>query len=179
MAAGRRGGDLRDAGVGRAVAAGGRTECRGEFACDALGHAAHSSEAGPPKRGKRAGAQGWACRSCRPPPERIDERKEHRAECCPHCQGALQRCRNTHAIYRRHSRRHSAGGHRAHHPSRLVPALPEIGGAAGARRPARRPDRQPRASSSRPGCTMGWATRSRRSSRSSTITCNSRSRRAG
>lgn len=45
--------------------------------------------------GRKAGHKG----SRRPPPERIDERKEHRAECCPHCQGALQRCAATRTRY--------------------------------------------------------------------------------
>jgi transposase len=35
----------------------------------------------------------------RPAPERIDERREHRADCCPHCQGPLQRCRETRTRY--------------------------------------------------------------------------------
>jgi transposase len=47
------------------------------------------------KAGRKAGHEG----SRRPPPERIDERKEHRAECCPHCQGALQRCADTRTRY--------------------------------------------------------------------------------
>jgi len=47
------------------------------------------------KPGREAGHEG----SRRPPPERIDERKDHRAECCPHCQGRLARCAETRTRY--------------------------------------------------------------------------------
>jgi hypothetical protein len=50
---------------------------------------------GRKKPGRKAGHEG----SRRPLPDRIDERKEHRAECCPHCQGALQRCNQTRTRY--------------------------------------------------------------------------------
>lgn len=45
--------------------------------------------------GRKAGHAG----ARRPPPPRIDERKEHRAECCPDCQGPLTRCRQTRTRY--------------------------------------------------------------------------------
>jgi transposase len=51
------------------------------------------------KRGKKPGRKAGHPGSRRPPPERIDERKEHRAECCPHCQGTLQRCAATRTRY--------------------------------------------------------------------------------
>jgi transposase len=38
--------------------------------------------------GRKAGHEGTR----RPPPERIDRRKEHRAKCCPDCGGQLKRC---------------------------------------------------------------------------------------
>lgn len=50
-------------------------------------------------RGKKPGRQAGHEGKRRPPPARIDERKEHRAECCPFCQGALQRCRQTRTRY--------------------------------------------------------------------------------
>lgn len=51
------------------------------------------------KRGKKPGRKAGHAGSRRPPPDRIDERKEHRAECCPHCQSALQRCNHTRTRY--------------------------------------------------------------------------------
>jgi transposase len=51
------------------------------------------------KRRKKPGRKAGHAGSRRPPPERIDERKEHRAECCPHCQGHLQRCAETRTRY--------------------------------------------------------------------------------
>lgn len=51
------------------------------------------------KRGKKPGRKAGHEGKRRPPPERIDERKEHRAECCPHCRGALQRCAQTRKRY--------------------------------------------------------------------------------
>lgn len=47
------------------------------------------------KPGRKAGHEG----SRRPPPEQIDERKKHRAECCPHCAGKLHRCSQTRTRY--------------------------------------------------------------------------------
>ena len=47
------------------------------------------------KPGRKAGHPG----SRRSVPERIDERKTHRAACCPHCQGALKRCAATRKRY--------------------------------------------------------------------------------
>jgi transposase len=47
------------------------------------------------KPGRKPGHPG----SRRKPPDRIDEQKVHRAECCPHCLGALQRCNQTRTRY--------------------------------------------------------------------------------
>jgi transposase len=51
------------------------------------------------KRGKQRGRQAGHAGSRRAPPERIDQRKTHRAECCPHCQGRLKRCAGTRTRY--------------------------------------------------------------------------------
>ncbi len=51
------------------------------------------------KRGKTPGRPAGHPGSRRPPPARIDERKTHRAPCCPHCQGALKRCQETRTRY--------------------------------------------------------------------------------
>jgi len=51
------------------------------------------------KRRKKPGRKAGHAGTRRPPPERIDERKEHRAECCPHCRGQLQRCAETRTRY--------------------------------------------------------------------------------
>lgn len=51
------------------------------------------------RRRKRPGRKAGHAGSRRPAPERIDEHREHRAECCPHCQGALQRCEETRTRY--------------------------------------------------------------------------------
>ena len=47
------------------------------------------------KPGRKAGHEGTR----RPPPERIDGRKEHRAKCCPDCGGKLKRCSATRLRY--------------------------------------------------------------------------------
>jgi len=47
------------------------------------------------KRGKKPGRQAGHAGSRRALPERIDQRKLHRARCCPHCQGRLKRCAGT------------------------------------------------------------------------------------
>jgi transposase len=47
------------------------------------------------KPGRKAGHEG----SRRPPPERIDQRKEHRAKSCPDCQGRLTRCNEIRTRY--------------------------------------------------------------------------------
>jgi transposase len=47
------------------------------------------------KPGRKAGHPG----SRRAAPARIDERKEHRAACCPDCRGPLRRCANTRVRY--------------------------------------------------------------------------------
>ena len=52
------------------------------------------------RRGKkRPGAKRGHCGSRRQPPERIDWRVEHRADCCPDCGGRLQRCAETRVRY--------------------------------------------------------------------------------
>ena len=78
------------------------------------------------KTGPKPGHKGHR----RPSPERIDQQGAPAAPCCPHCQGRLNRCADPHPLHRRHSREHRAGGDRARDPSRLVPALQEVGRAA-------------------------------------------------
>ena len=45
-----------------------------------------------PKRKGKPGAKPGHAGARRPEPQRIDQRKEHRLECCPGCGGQLQRC---------------------------------------------------------------------------------------
>lgn len=45
-----------------------------------------------PRRRKRPGRKAGHEGTRRPAPEVIHQRKEHRAECCPHCRGPLARC---------------------------------------------------------------------------------------
>jgi transposase len=51
------------------------------------------------KRGKTPGCKAGHAGSRRKIPERIDRRQTHRAKCCPHCHGHLQRCRTTRTRY--------------------------------------------------------------------------------
>jgi len=51
------------------------------------------------KKGKKPGRKAGHPGSRRATPERIDERQTHRAECCPHCRGALKRCAETRTRY--------------------------------------------------------------------------------
>jgi transposase len=51
------------------------------------------------KRGKKPGRKAGHPGARRKIPDRIDERKTHRAACCPHCQGPLKRCDNTRTRY--------------------------------------------------------------------------------
>lgn len=51
------------------------------------------------KRGRKPGRQAGHPGARRKIPDRIDERKEHRAACCPHCQGPLKRCDNSRQRY--------------------------------------------------------------------------------
>lgn len=51
------------------------------------------------KRAKTPGRKAGHPGSRRQIPDRIDERKSHRARCCPHCAGALQRCAATRTRY--------------------------------------------------------------------------------
>lgn len=50
-------------------------------------------------RGKKPGRKAGHDGKRRPPPERIDRRVEHRAECCPDCGGKLKRCRASRVRY--------------------------------------------------------------------------------
>jgi transposase len=52
-----------------------------------------------PRRRKKGGRKVGHKGSRRPPPEHIDEHKEHRAACCPDCQGPLKRCAKTRTRY--------------------------------------------------------------------------------
>ena len=52
-----------------------------------------------PKRRKKPGRKPGHEGTRRPPPEEIHEHKEHRAACCPHCQGRLTRCGQTRTRY--------------------------------------------------------------------------------
>ena len=51
------------------------------------------------KRGKKPGRKAGHKGSRRPAPEVVHEHKEHRAACCPHCQGPLKRCAQTRVRY--------------------------------------------------------------------------------
>jgi transposase len=51
------------------------------------------------KRGKKPGRKAGHPGSRRQIPDRIDQRKSHRAPCCPHCEGKLQRCAATRTRY--------------------------------------------------------------------------------
>ena len=51
------------------------------------------------KRGKKPGAKPGHKGHRRAPPERIDERRDHRLPCCPDCQGRLKRCKATRTRY--------------------------------------------------------------------------------
>jgi hypothetical protein len=51
------------------------------------------------KRAKKSGRKAGHPGSRRAVPEQIDERKSHRAKCCPHCQGKLKRCAATRTRY--------------------------------------------------------------------------------
>ena len=51
------------------------------------------------KRGKKPGRKPGHPGVRRKIPDRVDERKTHRAACCPHCQSALKRCHDTRTRY--------------------------------------------------------------------------------
>lgn len=51
------------------------------------------------KRGKKPGRKAGHPGSRRKSPDRIDQRKTHRASCCPHCQGKLKQCSTTRTRY--------------------------------------------------------------------------------
>jgi transposase len=51
------------------------------------------------KTGKKPGAKPGHEGHHRAPPARIDERRDHRLPCCPHCQGRLKRCEATRTRY--------------------------------------------------------------------------------
>ena len=50
-------------------------------------------------RRKQPGRKDGHPGSRRPPPERIDQREEHRLKCCPECGGPLKRCHRTRTRY--------------------------------------------------------------------------------
>lgn len=50
-------------------------------------------------RRKRPGRKAGHAGARRPPPERIDQRKQHRAACCPDCGGRLKRCSTSRLRY--------------------------------------------------------------------------------
>lgn len=52
-----------------------------------------------PKRRKKPGQKAGHEGARRPPPEQVHEHKEHRAPCCPHCQGPLLRCAQARTRY--------------------------------------------------------------------------------
>lgn len=52
-----------------------------------------------PARRKRAGQKKGHPGARRPRPERIDQRREHRAACCPDCRSPLKRCNSTRTRY--------------------------------------------------------------------------------
>jgi len=51
------------------------------------------------KRGKTPGQKAGHAGRRRPTPTRIDQRKDHRAKCCPDCGGSLRRCANMRIRY--------------------------------------------------------------------------------
>lgn len=51
------------------------------------------------KRGKKPGRKAGHPGSRRPPPEKITDRKEHRADCCPDCLSKLKKCSETRTRY--------------------------------------------------------------------------------
>ncbi len=53
----------------------------------------------PKTRKRRPGAKKGHAGSRRPTPERIDQRKRHRAKCCPDCGGRLKRCQQMRTRY--------------------------------------------------------------------------------
>src|SRR5574337_859822 len=50
-------------------------------------------------RKKRPGRKNGHPGARRERPNRVDQRREHRLECCPHCRGRLQRCHQTRTRY--------------------------------------------------------------------------------
>ncbi len=84
-----------------------------------------ASSRGKKKPGRKKGHLG----SRRAKPARIDVYETHRADVCPECGGKLRR--DARPLHGRHSR-NATGSHRAHDPSRLVPALPKESRADGA-----------------------------------------------
>lgn len=83
-----------------------RMLARAEGKCAAVSSPATPSGMIPPhqkqtvkKRAKTPGRKAGHPGSRRRIPDRIDERKTHRARCCPHCEGTLQRCAATRTRY--------------------------------------------------------------------------------
>jgi transposase len=59
----------------------------------------HQKPANKKKRGKKPGQKAGHPGCRRKIPDRIDEHKDHRAPCCPHCESKLQRCSATRTRY--------------------------------------------------------------------------------
>lgn len=59
----------------------------------------HQKPTATGKRGKKPGRKTGHPGTRRAPPARIDAREDHRAECCPHCQGKLKRCAGARTRY--------------------------------------------------------------------------------
>ena len=97
-------------------------------------------------RRKRPGCKEGHPGSRRPPPERIDQREEHRLKSLSRVRRSAETLSShPHPLHRRHSRRHPAGGHGAYHPPRLVPTMQEKRRTGGGRRLAGLHAGQPRA----------------------------------
>jgi transposase len=57
-----------------------------------------SAQVGKKQNKKKPGGQKGHAGTCRPRPDRIDRREEHRLECCPECGGPLQRCQRENSV---------------------------------------------------------------------------------
>ena len=127
------------------VGHGGRTLRFGVVARHALRHEARASEAGDHETRQETGAQGWSSGQS-PGGAGADRRAEDapRRDAVRIVRAALKRCAATRQRFTEDiPEGHHAGRHRAHDPSRLVPAVPEVGRTGRARRLAGEPDRQP------------------------------------
>ena len=141
LSSGRGGGRLLAADV---VGTTGGNAAPGSRSVHPFGHGAAVSKTGEIARQKAARTQSRPSRQSPP------DARSHRSASEPSpgslsaLLGSVEALRgNAHALYGRHSRRHQAGGHRTHDPSRLVSPLPENRRAGGSRRPAARHLGQP------------------------------------